>query len=929
MPAIIEELLCNRGGINVNDLTKTVNLDTFEVQYPGAKTKYFNLEDIKDFLSKHSNLLTIFSLNIESINAKYDELRILIENLAENDVFFSVICIQEAWLSGDTYVEQFELPNYNMVTQYSNNECSKKGGLILYVRNTININKQESYNTFQTWEGLFVDVEDDHKNVIKIGNIYRPPKGNNNHTSMDTFMHEFRPVIDNFVHQANNLILAGDFNIDLLKVNTNEKFQEFYDFITGNNLLPNITLPTRLSKRNATLIDNIFSKNSNSSAPIETGILVHKLSDHMASISAINFDTRSNHNNKKQIQFRVFTGNATREFLDDLSNEQWGSVFDNSPDADPTITYDQKFASKLDEKVNKYFPLKTAKFNKYKHKKSEWITQDILNKIKYKDVLYKKVHSLTPENERYDEFLQQLRDCSAEVRNMIRRAKTMYYHAEFDKYKYDIKNTWKTIKDVLNKSQLHKEFPKYFNVANKQITDTQDIASHFNNFFINIGPELAKKINTEGKKSFQTYLQNIEVNSTFKFSPVNEAQVKKIIANLKPKKSAGIDNISLILLKMSSDALTNPLTCIINQSLKNGIFPNKLKIAKVIPIFKKDDKHDFNNYRPISLLPTISKVFERVVHTQLFQYFSDNNLFYNHQYGFRKDYSTETAVLELVDRIHADLDERKLPLAIFLDLSKAFDTIDHKILLKKLEHYGIHNSELKWFHSYLTNRTQFVEIEGVRSTFGEITTGVPQGSILGPLLFLIYINDLSVASNFTSIMYADDTNLLSTICRFQCETTPHQSTSTNINNELAKVSDWLAINKLSLNVKKTKSMIFRTRQKHIPPHQIPDIMINNQTIERVESFKFLGVLIDQNLTWNKHVIYISNKLSRTCGVLSKLKNMLPKNILQLIYNALFLSHLNYGITAWGFHSCNRLIKLQKKAIRIISNSKYNAHTSII
>ena len=929
MPILSEEFLRNKGGVDENDLSRYINLDSFEIQYPGAKTKYLNVEDLKVFLSRHKNILTILSLNIESMNAKFDEFKVLIDSLAETDTFFSVICIQEAWLNETHDPKQFELQHYNMYSQYSNNECSKKGGLITYVRNNISVKKQENYNKFQYWEGLFIDIEDSNKNKIKLGNIYRPPKGNNNHRAIESFLQEFCPVINNLDHQNHNFILAGDFNIDLLKVNINGKYQEFYDFITEHNMLPNILLPTRLSKRNATLIDNIFSKNSNSCNPVQTGILVHKLSDHLPTMSAINFNTNVNHINKKQIQFRAFTGNATRDFLEDLHNTNWDSIFDNNINADPQITYDQKFSIKLDDMINKHFPLKKKKFNKYKHKKTKWITQDILNKIKHRDMLYKKVHSITQENERYNDLSRRLQECSCEVRSMIRRAKSAYYLAEFNKYKDDIKNTWKTIKDVLNKSNTYKEFPKYFNIKNKQITDTQEIAAKFNDFFVNIGPTLAKKINTEGKKAFQSYLQNTNTNSTFHFTYVDDDHIKTVISKLNPQKSAGADNISLILLKLSSEALSKPLTAIINQSLKNGIFPNKLKIAKVKPIFKKDDQHDFNNYRPISLLPSISKVFERVVHTQLFQYFTDNALFYNHQYGFRKNHSTETAVLELIDRLKANLDENKIPVAVFLDLSKAFDTIDHNILLKKLEHYGILHTELQWFSSYLSNRIQYVEIENTKSPLQKISTGVPQGSILGPLLFLIYINDLHTASNFISIMYADDTNLLSTICNFTGDTSSHSSFSDNVNKELTKVSDWLAVNKLSLNVDKTKFMIFHTKQKQLSHEQIPNIKINNQQVERVKNFKFLGVLIDHNLTWNNHVTLISNKLSRTCGILAKLKNLLPKCILQIIYNALFLSHLNYGITAWGFHSCSRLIKLQKKAVRLISKSKYNAHTSPI
>ena len=305
MSVTTEELLQNRRGVNANDLNKTLNLNSFEIQYPNAKTKYFNLTDMQDFLNRNKNILTLLSINIECINSKYDELKILVETLAENDVFFNIICIQEAWLSENICLDQFKLQNYNMVSQCYNNACTKKGGLITYVRNNLNIKKQQNYNTFQTWEGLFIDIEDNNKNCVKIGNIYRPPKYNNNHASIDSFLSEFCPIIDITAHQTNNYILAGDFNIDLLKVNNNAKYQEFYDYITGHNLLPNITLPTRLSKRNATLIDNIFSKNVKTSTPVETGILVHKISDHMASISAINFDSGS-FCGHKQLQIRTY-----------------------------------------------------------------------------------------------------------------------------------------------------------------------------------------------------------------------------------------------------------------------------------------------------------------------------------------------------------------------------------------------------------------------------------------------------------------------------------------------------------------------------------------------------------------------------------------------------------------------------------------------
>jgi hypothetical protein len=515
------------------------------------------------------------------------------------------------------------------------------------------------------------------------------------------------------------------------------------------------------------------------------------------------------------------------------------------------------------------------------------------------------------------------------INSSIRKAKLDFYNREFDKNKNDIKKTWDTISDVLNKSKLHNEFPTYFNIDGNRISNVSDIASHFNDFFINIGPNLARNINEHGKLPYTHYLNSVSINSRFKFNYVDESEISKIIRNIKPKYSTGYDNISTILLKLSGSVLLKPLTAIINQSLHSGVFPQKLKIAKVIPIFKKDDPHSLTNYRPISLLPAISKIFEKVAHAQLLDYFTKHNLLYPHQYGFREGHSTELALTEFLDRLYKLLDNKKTPFAIYIDLSKAFDTLDHSILLSKLQHYGISNTELNWFSSYLNNRKQYVELQGETSDMSQIKTGVPQGSILGPFLFLIYINDLYLASNFVSIMFADDTTLLSTFCNFQTNINQNVSVlSKNINLELSKVYDWLCVNKLSLNIQKTKAMIFSFKQSSIL--RMPKLMIENTEVEVIENFKFLGVYINRNLDWKFHIDYIANKLSRINGMICRLKHLLPKHILRMIYSALFQPHLNYGITAWGFapsSATNRIRKLQKKVIRNVTKSRYNSHTA--
>ena len=331
-------------------------------------------------------------------------------------------------------------------------------------------------------------------------------------------------------------------------------------------------------------------------------------------------------------------------------------------------------------------------------------------------------------------------------------------------------------------------------------------------------------------------------NQKFTLNEVNEQTVTRIIENIPAKNSCGYDDISSIFLKQIATSIIKPLTIVINQVLNNGIFPDKLKIAKVVPIFKSGDCALTNNYRPISLLPVISKVIEKIIYTQLSLYFESNKLFSDSQYGFRPNHSTEQATLELTDRIISAMDNNDVPIGIFLDLSKAFDTIDHAILLSKLEHYGVDGIPLQLVKSYLTNRKQYVKINEVNSNLLPINTGVPQGSILGPLLFIIYINDFARASSiFDFICYADDTTLFSTLNNLV--NAQNINPDIIINKELAQINEWLEINKLSLNVTKTKFMVFHTQHKHraIKP---PVPKINNTNIEKVEQFKCLGLTLD-------------------------------------------------------------------------------------
>ncbi len=341
-----------------------------------------------------------------------------------------------------------------------------------------------------------------------------------------------------------------------------------------------------------------------------------------------------------------------------------------------------------------------------------------------------------------------------------------------------------------------------------------------------------------------------------------------------------------------------------------------------MPYRQKESKDKCENYRPISLLSNLSKLFERVMHTRIYDFIESSDGFYDKQFGFRKKYSTNHALLSIVEGIREKLDKKTFVCGVFVDLEKAFDTVNHKILLQKLEHYGIRGTANNWFQSYLSGRRQQVKLDGTYSGFLDVTCGVPQGSILGPLLFLLYINDMRVAVKHSIIHhFADDTNLL-------CSDKDPYILRTKMNEDLRLIFQWLCANRLSLNVSKTEFLIFKPPKKCLP-HRIT-LKLNGITLDESKKIKYLGTIMDDRLCWKHHIYELCKKISKSIGIVYKMRQLCPQRVLMSLYYSLIQSHLGFGACVWGLSNelyLNKLRMLQKKVVRIICNAEINAHSN--
>ena len=843
---------------------------------------------------------SMLHLNIRSMHKNINQFNINMQMFQHK---FDIIGFSETWLKPHK-IDEYEMQSY--VSYHTCRELNARGGGVsLYINSQfIHEERKDLKMISPVIESVFIEIEKTSINTDKnciVGVVYRPPNSN-----MQAFMESLIPMIKKITDEKKLLYIMGDYNINLLNSDSHKDTGDFINSMYSLSMFPLINKPTRITKYSATLIDNIFTNHLGENFQFLQGILYTDISDHMPIYHITT--NRIMCSKDRYVIKRLVTEDRKTKFKHKINELDWADIIENT-ETNPAFN---NFSETFLHFYSECFPLKKSKVC-YTNKKT-WLSSGLKVSIKCKNKMYKKMHRHPSEaNE------AQYKAYKNKLNHILRIAEKNHFHSLLELYQGNAKKTWSILKEVINRRKQSK-MSAMFKVGNIITTDKQKIANCFNKYFVNAGDSLAKQIPHHPGSPLQ-YLRGNYINSLF-LTPVTDDEIITIVKGLK-NSSPGLDGLRTDIIKDVIRDIAKPITHICNLSFMEGVFPDSMKLAKVTPIYKKGDPKLFPNYRPISVLSIFSKILEKVMYTRLQEYIVRNNILYDLQFGFRESHSTFHALSFLCSKLQQAIDDGQYAIGVFLDFSKAFDTINHDILFQKLEHYGIRGITLKWFKSYLFNRRQAVSFQNVLSQEEFITCGVPQGSILGPLLFLLYINDLpNVSDTLLAILFADDTNVFVTGQNIK-------ELEQSLNVELQKISSWLQVNRLSLNIAKTHYMIFNGKKK--TKHNI-DVKIQGETIAECIETTFLGITIDAKLTWRNHIEKVCNKMSKCTGIIARVKHILPKSALKTLYNTLVLPYLLYCNIVWGCTHQSKLDKLvtaQKRIIRIVDKTHYLEHTNDI
>lgn len=764
----------------------------------------------------------------------------------------------------------------------------------------------ECYNlNNQQVDKIWLEIQHPLDNVPSfiIGTIYRHPSSN-----FATFSDALSTSLNMLNSQKKTFFIMGDLNINLLS--ESQPTLDYIQMLNSSGTVPLITLPTRVTGHCSTLLDHIYTNLTK--CVIYPSVIDLDLTDHYPVMAKILVKT--NDYSSRTHYKRVYTDNAKDELLVAAFDHFDANELKSVTLANLNDRFDG-FLKKLVSLINSYFPLRRVSRQQRKLQTKPWITPGILRSIKKRNHLHKTWYLNGTEYER-----RQYKIYANRLNRIKAKAKKSYYTRSFNQHKNNSKETWKIIRKLIS-PQSHSNFPS--SIADEhgnEISDAQRVSTAFNQYFTSIGPRLQSRCDispTTG--TIYPELRSSSMDSMF-LTPTDEIEVAEVIGTLNNGKAEGYDKLPIELLKVVTPAIVNHLAYFFNHCVEYGIFPRSLKIGRVVPIHKKGDKLKVCNYRPITVLSCLSTLFEKLLHKRLHNFISP--ILCSKQFGFRTNHNTSHAMLNLLINYHSTILSNEIGCSIYLDLQMAFDTVNHTILLKKLYGYGVRGKPHDLFTSYLLDRKQYVSHPEKDSSMETIVCGVPQGLVLGPLLFTIYLNDLVNSTNFSVTLFADDTCLYAS-------SSSYSQLCHLVSTEMQQVNLWMEVNKLTINPSKTQMLLINTKAYSyidLPPF----LILNNTPITPITEAKYLGLVIDDKLSWKPLVKQLCSKLSRSVGILSKIRHFLPKSVLRSVYFSIIQCHLQYGIIFWGLTfktEIRKVVVLQNKAIRMILGAKLDENLS--
>lgn len=821
-------------------------------------------------------------INIRSAKNKIDELEHL---LLKNDI--DIAALTETWLYLNQ-IKHFVLSDFNII---HSTRKSRGGGVALLIKK-----KFENFKVITEYQDsqhnlLIVDIIDIGTKVAVMYNNKEPTSINN----------EFFNLLDINIKHLNNALVIGDMNVNLLKNGSIEL--EYLNILktNGYRVINEISedKATRIDKRTGTksILDHFVTNLQNLDCILD--LKDHCISDHKLIQTTINFI----HNTKDNI---IHKQNYKCSFVnyDNLENSILNRLNEKNVNSFIELT---EIIKEETEKAT------TTLYKRYTNNiRKGWYSKELDNLVKERDKLY----VLHKKNPLSDDYFQRFKRLKKEVKDLTEKNKQAHLQAKFEAAEGSSSKQWKVISKALNNSKNKNTSIKSMkNNKNQVVTEEKLIANVLNDHFTNIAKNI--KCNAVSVSDNQTTDEN-KANASLFLRKTTPEEVCEVIGNLKVNSAPGYDGIRTSHIKKIKHIIAPVISSLINEHIQNGTYPDELKVARITAIYKGNDKTEAINYRPISVLSCFSKIFEYIIKSRLIEHLTNNNLLTKDQNGFLSRKNTQSAVVSILEFVYGNLEIKNNVLAVFLDLAKAFDVVDHKILLKKLRNFGIENKAHDLFKSYLTNRKMYTVVNEMESDFSVMTSGVPQGSILGPFLFLIYINDITQQGLHGKLtLYADDTALF-----YNGRT---EQIFEDAQQDLDTIFRWTCRNKIKLNEDKCKYILFKMTK----PENYT-LSINNHLIQECEHFKYLGLFLDKDLLFSEHIDQLINKLygiSYCFKINAKYFNDKTKF---LIYNAFVSSILYYLAAFWGQARKGDLEKLQVVQNRLLKNlfrRHHRTHTS--